>query len=309
MNGTILNLGPLEILAILIMALLVLGPERLPGLMRGFGTALRRIREMYVGFVTEFRAELQPIAEEVDSVTREIQGELAAIREAADIRSVLQPVAEDLSKATDLSRPLPQPASGPGSGAAAQIEAPAWGYSQLNDGQAAADKPADKPAETPVDALAETPPVVTVDTPVDAAAEPDPVIAPPRVMTVEEAILGPHREAQRAAAEAAEAAADSAAAPPVADTAAAAAQAAVAAVMGVKTPEPAAPNIKRAAPFSIDEPQPIMDTSAASAQIHRNMLMAAFSRTQIELKPDNPWRLFETPVRSDQLDEDSPWKG
>jgi len=62
MNGTILNLGPLEILAILIMALLVLGPERLPGLMRGFGTALRRIREMYVGFVTEFRAELQPIA-------------------------------------------------------------------------------------------------------------------------------------------------------------------------------------------------------------------------------------------------------
>jgi hypothetical protein len=79
--------------------------------------------------------------------------------------------------------------------------------------------------------------------------------------------------------------------------------------MGSQVPEPAAPNIKHAAPFSIDAPQPVMDTSAASFQMHRNMLMAAFSRTQIELKADNPWRLFETPVRSDQLDEDSPWKG
>jgi sec-independent protein translocase protein TatB len=286
MNGTILNLGPLEILAILIMALLVLGPERLPGLMRGFGTALRRIREMYVGFVTEFRAELQPIAEEVDSVTREIQGELAAIREAADIRSVLQPVSEDLTKATDLSRPVTPSSPAPGSGPAAQIDAPAWGYSQLNDGQAAADNPADAPGAE-----------AAVDTVVDTAAQPDPVIAPPRAMTVEEAILGPHREAQRAAA------ALAAAEMPAVDDATAAG------VLGSTAPEAAASNIKRAAPFSIDEPQPVMDTSAASFQMHRHMLMASFSRTQIELKPDNPWRLFETPVRSDQLDEDSPWKG
>ena len=83
MNGTILNLGPLEVLVIIILALLVLGPERLPGIMRGIGTTLRRLRETYVAFVNEFRNELQPIAEEVDTVTREIQGELAAIRDAA----------------------------------------------------------------------------------------------------------------------------------------------------------------------------------------------------------------------------------
>jgi sec-independent protein translocase protein TatB len=117
MNGTILNLGPLEVLVVIILALLVLGPERLPGIMRGIGTGLRKLRETYVAFVSEFRNELQPIAEEVDTVTREIQGELAAIREAADIRSVLNPVAQDLTDAANLKAPSSQP----------PVNAPAWG--------------------------------------------------------------------------------------------------------------------------------------------------------------------------------------
>ena len=52
-----------------------------------------------------------------------------------------------------------------------------------------------------------------------------------------------------------------------------------------------------------------MDTSAASAQYHRTMLMASFSRTKLELRLDNPWSMIEPPIRKDQLDEDSPWKG
>jgi Tat protein translocase TatB subunit len=99
MNGTLFNLGPLEILLILILALLVFGPERLPELTRGIGSALRRVRQLYVAFVSEFRNELQPIAEEITSVTSEIQQEMQAIREAADIRSVLQPVADEVKEA------------------------------------------------------------------------------------------------------------------------------------------------------------------------------------------------------------------
>jgi sec-independent protein translocase protein TatB len=125
MNGTILNLGVTEILAILVIALLVLGPERLPGLMRGIGSGLRRMRMMYVAFVTEFRNELAPIAEEVDKVTSEIQGELAAIREAADFRNVLQPAIEDINKAADLNAPVNQMQS--------DIQAPAWGFPQLGE--------------------------------------------------------------------------------------------------------------------------------------------------------------------------------
>lgn len=125
MNGTILNLGATEVLTILVLALLILGPERLPALMRGIGTGLRRMRLMYVAFVTEFRNELAPIAEEVDKVTSEIQGELAAIREAADFRNVLQPAIDDINKAADLNTPVNQMQS--------EIQAPAWGFPQLGE--------------------------------------------------------------------------------------------------------------------------------------------------------------------------------
>lgn len=249
MNGTILNLGPLEVLVVIILALLVLGPERLPGIMRGIGTGLRKLRETYVAFVNEFRNELQPIAEEVDTVTREIQGELAAIREAADIRSVLNPVAQDLTDAANLKAPSSQP----------PVNAPAWGIGT--------ETTADDGLQTTDDGRQ------TADGGRPTADE------LPRPMTVEEAILGPVREAERQKKAAEEAAAAAA---------------------------PAAPKKK---PFSIDEPQPIVDTRAASEQYHRTMLMAEFSRTRVELKGDSPWGTFEPVIRSDGLDEDSPWRG
>lgn len=102
MNGTIFGVGPLEVLVIGIMILLVFGPERLPELTRGLGSALRRLRETYVSFTQEFRGELEPIAQEVDAVTREIRQEVDAIRQATDIRSILQPVADDVNKAVKL---------------------------------------------------------------------------------------------------------------------------------------------------------------------------------------------------------------
>jgi Tat protein translocase TatB subunit len=102
MNGTIFGVGPLEVLVIGIMILLVFGPERLPELTRGLGTALRRLRETYVSFTQEFRGELEPIAQEVDAVTREIRQEVDAIRQATDIRSILQPYADDVNKAVKL---------------------------------------------------------------------------------------------------------------------------------------------------------------------------------------------------------------
>lgn len=271
MNGTILNLGPLEILVIVIMALLVLGPERLPGIMRGIGTGLRKLRETYVAFVSEFRNELQPIAEEVDTVTREIQGELAAIREAADIRSVLQPISQDLTDTANLKAP-------PRSNAPAGVDAPAWGIGAAA-GTSAGDGPPQVIGESAATAAAVVQPVAEIDAPVVAEA-----VAVGRPMTVEEAILGPARAAEAEKKKAEEAAAAAAAEKP--------------------QPQPK-PKPK---PFSIDEPQPVLDTQAASQQYHRTMLMAEFSRTRVELKNDNPWGAFEVLVRSDGLDEDSPWR-
>ncbi len=108
MNGTIFGVGPLEVLVIGIIILLIFGPERLPEFTRGLGTALRRMRETYVGFTQEFKGELQPIAQDIESVTSEIRREVDAIREAADIRSILQPFTDDLNKAVKLEELKPQ---------------------------------------------------------------------------------------------------------------------------------------------------------------------------------------------------------
>lgn len=105
MSGTILGIGPMEVLFILILILLVFGPERLPEFTRGLGTALRRLRETYIAFTQEFKGELQPIAQDIDEVTRELRKEVQAIREAADLRSIIQPYANDISKAVQLESP------------------------------------------------------------------------------------------------------------------------------------------------------------------------------------------------------------
>jgi Tat protein translocase TatB subunit len=108
MNGTIFGIGPLEIIVILVLTLLIFGPERLPELMRGVGEALRKLRLTYIAFTNEFQGELKPIAEDIDAVTREIRQEVDAIREAADLRSLLKPYADDVNKAISLQPIAPE---------------------------------------------------------------------------------------------------------------------------------------------------------------------------------------------------------
>lgn len=102
MNGTLFGIGPLEVIVILVLTLLIFGPERLPELTRGMGNALRKLRLTYIAFTNEFQGELKPIAEDIDAVTREIRQEVDAIREAADIRSLLKPYSDDVNKAIAL---------------------------------------------------------------------------------------------------------------------------------------------------------------------------------------------------------------
>ena len=109
MNGTILGIGPLEVLLIGILILLVFGPERLPEFARGLGKALRWLRETYVAFTQEFKGDLQPIAQDLDEVTRELRQEVQAIREAADIRAVLQPYADDINRNLTVTAPADAP--------------------------------------------------------------------------------------------------------------------------------------------------------------------------------------------------------
>jgi sec-independent protein translocase protein TatB len=113
MNGTLLGIGPLEVLLIGILILLLFGPERLPEFARGLGKALRRLRETYVAFTQEFKGDLQPIAQGLDEVTRELRQEVQAIREAADIRTILQPYADDINRNLTLSAQASTPSALP----------------------------------------------------------------------------------------------------------------------------------------------------------------------------------------------------
>ncbi len=142
MSGTVFGVGPLEVLVIGILILLVFGPERLPEFTRGLGAALRRLRESYVAFTREFKDELQPIAEDIQEVTREIRQEVDAIREAADLRTVLNPYAEDISRAATIEVPSPTTPLIASSTSPNLLSAPSNGYGNLSAAALLPDPPA-----------------------------------------------------------------------------------------------------------------------------------------------------------------------
>lgn len=60
------NIGPFELVVLAIVALIVLGPERLPGLARDAARLLRNLRDMATGARQQLREELGPEFADVD---------------------------------------------------------------------------------------------------------------------------------------------------------------------------------------------------------------------------------------------------
>jgi sec-independent protein translocase protein TatB len=93
------NLGGGEILVILLLALIVLGPQRLPEAARKVGSAIGEVRRMATGFQSEIKAAF----DEVDSAARS-------------------------TPTTSRERPsAPMPADGPGTDIEATVDAAAEG--------------------------------------------------------------------------------------------------------------------------------------------------------------------------------------
>ncbi len=171
MSGTILGIGPLEIIIIVVLVLLVFGPERLPTLMRQAGQAVRRLRNFYVRFATDLRTELTPFEEEIKvlrEVTDELRRDLAEIRDAADLRTAIQPITIDTSVPTNASK---TPSAGgatssPASGATSlPPNAPTNGANVAETAQPAASSSAQSPAPAAA-ATQSTPPTATTPAPV-----------------------------------------------------------------------------------------------------------------------------------------------
>ncbi len=60
------NIGPLELVVLVFVGLVVLGPERVPGLARDAGRMIRTLRELATGARTQLREELGPEFADID---------------------------------------------------------------------------------------------------------------------------------------------------------------------------------------------------------------------------------------------------
>src|SRR5262245_38526116 len=96
-----LNVGPLELLVVLAVALIVVGPERLPELARSVGRALRQFRDVQ----DEVR---DMVSSSVDDDTREIVSEFrkaaSGVKRATDVKGAVRraerSITEDVEQTT-----------------------------------------------------------------------------------------------------------------------------------------------------------------------------------------------------------------
>ena len=78
-----LGIGPMEIILILIVGLLVFGPEKLPQIGRDLGKALRSFKKATTDISAEVSRELEKEKEEINSDTKQIKQEIDKISNPA----------------------------------------------------------------------------------------------------------------------------------------------------------------------------------------------------------------------------------
>jgi Tat protein translocase TatB subunit len=129
-----LNVGPLELLVVLAVALIVVGPERLPELARSVGRVLRQFREVQ----DEVRTMVSSgVDDEIRDAAAEFGKLTGSITRATDVKGAVRRVERSIQDATTPSpkrpaSPVPDEAGEPGGppadrlveDAAADLESP-----------------------------------------------------------------------------------------------------------------------------------------------------------------------------------------
>lgn len=92
-----LNVGPLELLVVLAVALIVVGPERLPDLARSVGRALRQFREVQ----DEVRSMVSSgVDDDIRDAAEEFRKVTGGIRRATDVKGAVRRVERSLRDET-----------------------------------------------------------------------------------------------------------------------------------------------------------------------------------------------------------------
>jgi sec-independent protein translocase protein TatB len=69
----IFGIGPLEIILVALVAFIVLGPDRIPGVMRQLGQWVRQLREMSHNITRDYNTEIREITGEITALQDEIR--------------------------------------------------------------------------------------------------------------------------------------------------------------------------------------------------------------------------------------------
>jgi sec-independent protein translocase protein TatB len=100
----VFNLQGGEIIIVLLLALVVLGPEKLPEAMRKAGRAYAELRKMSSGFQEEFRKAVQ---EPVDEVKGSLRDTANMLRDSADFTQLSAGQRDEKPKSAQMSTQMP----------------------------------------------------------------------------------------------------------------------------------------------------------------------------------------------------------
>jgi sec-independent protein translocase protein TatB len=132
----VFNLQGSELVIILLLALVVLGPEKLPEAMRRLGQFYAQIKKMSAGFQQEFKAA-------VDEPMREVRETANMLRDSMDFRTLQEGERPEKPKSGDMAAvtppTVPDPPALPTEDVPFQEPLPPEGH------------PIDVPVETPAD--------------------------------------------------------------------------------------------------------------------------------------------------------------
>ena len=100
------NIGPMELLILALVGLIVLGPERLPGLVRDATRVLRQLRDMASGAHTQLKNELGP---EFSDIDLQALRDLRALNPRTAIQRALLGDDDDAARPAPSAPAQPQP--------------------------------------------------------------------------------------------------------------------------------------------------------------------------------------------------------
>ena len=106
MNG-LFGVGPFELLVVGVLALIFIGPERLPGVIGQVMKTIRELRDYADQVREELRSEFDPIRQDLEEFTRDVNESIGDVTQQVNEVAVEAQQAANSAQVPDLMAPPP----------------------------------------------------------------------------------------------------------------------------------------------------------------------------------------------------------